>query len=116
MLGCDIIEIDRIAKSVEKFGDDFVSKILSSREFEIYIKRGRHAEFLAGRFAGKESVSKSLGTGIGRGYSFTDIEILPDELGKPVVYLCGRLAENIEVSISHSRENAIAVSIKKGDI
>lgn len=115
MLGCDIIEKDRIKKSVEKFGLRFISHILSSQEIELYEKKGSSLDFLAGRFAAKESVSKSLGLGIGRGYSFTDIEILPDSFGKPLVYLKGSLSD-IEVSISHSRDNAIAVSIKKGDI
>lgn len=115
MLGCDIIEKDRIKKSVERFGMRFISHILSSQEIEIYEKKGNSLDFLAGRFAAKESVSKSLGLGIGRGYSFTDIEILSDNLGKPVVYLRGSLS-NIEVSISHSRDNAMAVSIRKGDI
>ncbi len=113
MLGCDIIEIERIEHSIVKFGDNFLRHILSENELLLYNKRGKRAEFAAGRFAAKEAVSKALGTGIGRGYSFTDIEILPDELGKPYVYLKNQKQENIEVSISHSRLNAIAVCVIK---
>lgn len=116
MLGCDIIEINRIAKSIDKFGENFLRHILSESEIDLYNKKGKKAEFVSGRFAAKEAVSKALGTGIGRGYSFTDIEILSDELGKPCVYLHGKRAEHIEVSISHSRDNAIAVCLMKGDL
>ena len=87
--------------------------VLSENEIALYNKRGKKAEFAAGRFAAKEAVSKALGTGIGRGYSFTDIEILPDEFGKPYVYLKNQKKENMEVSISHSRMNAVAVCIIK---
>ncbi len=66
--------------------------------------------FFAGRFAAKESISKSLKTGIGK-FSFTDIEILNDNAGAPVVYLCGELREDIQVSISHSQTHAMAVSM-----
>lgn len=113
MLGCDIIEISRIENSIKKFGFSFLHHILSDKEIELYKSKGRKAEFVSGRFAAKEAVSKALGTGIGRGHNFTDIEILPDELGKPYVYLKGKKAEHIEVSISHSRENAIAVCLFK---
>lgn len=113
MLGCDIIEIERIKQSILKFGESFLKHILSENEIVLYNKRGKKAEFAAGRFAAKEAVSKALGIGIGRGYSFTDIEILPDELGKPYVYLKNQKKENIEVSISHSRMNAIAVCVIK---
>lgn len=113
MLGCDIIEIERIEKSISKFGNNFLKHILSDNEITLYNARGKHVEFVAGRFAAKEAISKALGTGIGRGYGFTDIEILPDELGKPYVYLKNEKKNNMEVSISHSRMNAIAVCVIK---
>lgn len=115
MLGCDIIEIDRIAKTIDKFGYSFLRHILSEGEISLYNQKGKKAEFAAGRFAAKEAVSKALGTGIGRGYSFVDIEIMPDDLGKPQVFLQGEKANNIEISISHSKYNAIAVCIIKED-
>lgn len=110
MLGCDLIEIDRIKASVEKYGEHFIKRILSSREIDIYNKRNGNVSFFAGRFAAKESISKSLKTGIGK-FSFTDIEILNDNAGAPVVYLCGELREDIQVSISHSQTHAMAVSM-----
>ena len=75
MIGCDIIEIERIKSSIDKFGDNFINKIMTCREIEIYNLKGKKAEFAAGRFAAKEAVAKSFGLGIGRGYAFTDIEV-----------------------------------------
>jgi len=110
MLGCDIIEVDRIKSAVERHGESFVRRILSENEVAIYNKRKCSMTFLAGRFAAKESISKSLKTGIGK-FSFNEIEILNDNAGAPVVYLCGELREDIEVSISHSNTCAMAVSM-----
>lgn len=109
MLGCDIIEISRISASLDKFGESFIQRILGVNEIELLDKRSNKAEFLAGRFAAKESVAKSLKTGIGH-VRFSDIEILPDLNGAPEVYIKGVKKENIQVSISHSKLNAIAVS------
>lgn len=109
MLGCDIVETGRIENAVSRHGEAFVRRILSEREYGIYIKRNCSPAFLAGRFAAKESISKTLKTGIGK-FSFNDIEILNDKAGAPVVYLCGQLREDIQVSISHTKTVAMAVS------
>lgn len=109
MIGCDIIEISRIKNSIEKFGNKFISRILTNSEIELYNKKGNKAEFIAGRFSAKESISKAFGCGIGENLSFVDIEIMPDELGKPFVKIKGIKKENINISISHSRDNAISV-------
>jgi len=113
MLGCDIVEIDRIEKSYGKLGRRFLDRILTLREQELFEKKGAKMQFLAGRFAAKESVSKSFRTGIGGDYSFTDIEILNDEKGAPLVYIKGVLRSDIEISISHDRHYAMAVSLVK---
>lgn len=84
---------------------------------EIAFCRSRAPE-LAARFAGKEAVMKALGTGV-RGVAWREIEILPDRRGKPLVYLHGRAqvrAEQLElkeivISLSHSREYAIASAV-----
>jgi len=110
MLGCDLIEIERIKNAVSRNGEAFLNRILTNREIDIYNKRNGSVSFLAGRFAAKESISKSLKTGIGK-FSFTDIEILNDNSGAPVVYLCGEQRADIEVSISHSQTHAMAVSM-----
>jgi holo-[acyl-carrier protein] synthase len=113
MIGCDIVEINRIKNSVNKFGEHFLRRILSERELDIFFKRKNRYEFLAGRFASKEAVSKSLGEGIGK-LAFNEIEILPDKNNCPNVYIKGNKSKDIVVSISHCKEYAMAVSFRKG--
>lgn len=111
--GTDLIEIDRVAQALRR--PRFLEKLFTSREIEYFMSRGLRAETVAGRFAAKEAVSKLLGTGI-RGFQWTDLEILADTLGKPVVTLYGSaqaLADSlgirdIELSVSHSRKEAVA--------
>ena len=112
-IGTDIIEIERIKKAAEK--DRFLEKIFTEPEREYFIKRNMKAESIAGTFAAKEAVSKSVGTGI-REFSFSDIEILRDSNGRPYVNplnefknLCEKMNIcEIKISISHSREYAVA--------
>jgi holo-[acyl-carrier protein] synthase len=110
VLGCDIADIPRVKRSYEKHGEAFLNKILTKTEQDIYYKRGKPASFLAGRFAAKEAVSKALGTGIGK-VGFTDIEILPDDNGCPILTVKGYKFSKCEISISHSRDYAIAVCV-----
>lgn len=121
-IGIDIIEVSRIEKAVKK-NKRFLEKIFSQKEIE-YIKRRSYNSFtIAGLFASKESVSKALGTGI-RGFSWTDIEIDHDSLGKPVVELKGNAKKiargkdinNISISISHIKDQALSISIAEDDI
>ncbi|MDX1950486.1 MAG: holo-ACP synthase [Rickettsiales bacterium] len=89
-IGTDIISISRIEDAFKKFGDKFAERILSDEELEIFIKRkneknNQQINYLAKRFAGKEAISKAIGTGIGGDISFKDISILNDEKGKPFV-------------------------------
>jgi len=113
MLGCDIVEIERVKEALNKFGEKFVDRILSGREKEIFQKRKKPVTFLAGRFCAKESLSKSFKTGIGDYAGWKDIEILVGEKGEPIVFFHGTERPDIEVSISHSRDYAVAVSIIK---
>jgi holo-[acyl-carrier protein] synthase len=116
-IGVDIIEIDRIKKSVER-NPKFVSKVFTKNEIEYLESRKMRPEYIAGRFAAKEAVSKALGTGI-RGFDLKDIEIDRNSLGKPIVVLKGKCKKilkkypsyKIHISISHSRENAIAYAL-----
>ncbi len=111
-VGVDIIEIERIAKALERFGDRFLERIYTRAEVDHC--RGRVAE-LAARFAAKEAISKALGTGI-YGLSWPEMEILPDPLGQPQVYLHGSAQKRASVlgltdfaiSLSHSQEYAVA--------
>lgn len=113
-LGTDIIEIDRIQLAIERT-PKFKEKVFTPREIEAVEKKNNPYPSYAGRFAAKEAVSKAFGTGV-RGFKIKDIEIVNDDLGKPVVVLAGELKEQyinckIELSISHSRDYATATAI-----
>ncbi|MGA1845748.1 holo-ACP synthase [Deferribacter abyssi] len=112
MLGCDLIEIDRIRKFLDKFGEKAIKRILTDNEIKLFneFSGNRKAEFLAGRFAAKESIIKSLDKTV---VSFRDIEILRSNSGKPVVKIMGKILENLELSISHTKDYAMAVSLLK---
>lgn len=115
-IGTDIVEIDRIDNAVNRT-NKFIDKVFTYREKEYFKRKNFRAEVMAGNFAAKEAVSKALGTGF-RGFGLLDIEVLRDDKGKPIVILSDRIYEmlplnnfNIHISISHSRENAIAYAV-----
>lgn len=85
-IGSDIVELDRIRRLLAgERGRRFSERVLTHAEREIGERReSGFGEFVAGRFAAKEAVSKALGCGIGGQVGFRDIEIIPDERGRPV--------------------------------
>lgn len=111
-VGVDIIEIERIEKALRRWGTRFLHRVFT--EAELHICRNKGAR-LAGRFAGKEAVMKSLGTGA-KGVGWREIEILADRRGKPLVFLYGRAKtradeiglDKLAISLSDSRQYAIA--------
>ncbi len=115
-VGVDIIEIPRLARAVERWGERFLRRVYTADE--IAYCRGKMAS-LAARFAAKEAVGKALGVGVGwgGGLSWTEIEVRNNLRGQPEVILYGRacqLAQELgldrwAISLSHSRENAIAM-------
>lgn len=116
--GIDLIEIVRIQGVLERHGERFLKRVFT--EMEILQCRGR-AEALAVCFAAKEAASKALGTGIGP-ISWREVETLHKCSGEPYLVLHGaakNIAEelgltNWSVSLSHSRENAVAVVVAAG--
>lgn len=115
-IGTDIIEIDRIENAVKRT-NGFVNKLFTKNEIEMFESKGFKSEVVAGNFAAKEAISKAIGTGF-RGFGLKDIEVLRDELGKPIVNLSNKVYTvmkrkniNIHLSISHSRNNAIAYAV-----
>ena len=117
--GIDIIEIPRIQAALERHGERFLKRIFTVPE--IFESRGR-TEALAVRFAAKEATSKALGTGIGP-ISWLEVETLHRWSGEPFLVLYGKAKKIAEeqglsvwaVSLSHSRENAVAVVVATGD-
>lgn len=116
-IGCDIIEIVRIKKAVERAS--FSERVFTPEEREYCLSRGQQAAAsYAARFAAKEAVLKAFGTGL-RGGSLQEISITNDALGKPQVTLTGYYQElakskgvtKIHITMSHSRENAMATCV-----
>ena len=118
-VGTDIIEIARIQRSLNDFGDRFLKRVYTEREREWY---GTRVNELAARFAAKEATSKALGTGI-IGIRWREMEVLPNRRGKPVLVLHGRAAErarqlgltSFSVSLTHSRTDAMAFVVGTGE-
>ena len=122
-IGHDVLEIERISALIKgRLRDKFMERILTAREIELsHFRDSKLSEYVAGRFSAKEAIVKALGCGIGRILGFTDIEILPDELGKPEVLLSQeawtrlKLPEGqnykIHLTITHERRLASAFAI-----
>ena len=117
-IGTDIVEIKRINKIMNDKRDSFLKKIFTDKEIEFLEERNLRPEYIAGRCAAKEAIAKALGTGF-REFSFRDITVLNDELGKPIVKLDGnakKIADKngktiLHLSISHGDDAAIAYAI-----
>ena len=115
-VGLDIVEINRMNRSIENFGDAFARKILHDDEFSEYQSHKNKERFLAKRFAAKEAFAKALGTGIVEGVTLPRIQVKNDERGKPYLVLHDSTREKIELlginrvhlSISDEKEYAIA--------
>jgi holo-[acyl-carrier-protein] synthase len=120
-VGVDIVEIRRISEAMSKH-TNFIDKMFSKNEIEYLKSRNLRPEFVAGRFAAKEAISKALGTGFS-GFEFKDIEIDRTAAGKPIVVLKGKAKliahkygnYKIHVSISHGVDSAIAYAIMEVD-
>lgn len=114
-VGVDIIEISRIRQAIQRWQGHFLDRIYTQNELKIY---GSKIESLAARFAGKEATMKALNA-MENDISWRDIEILSDNQGKPVVGLFGNALKQmnklelkeLEISLSHSREYAVALVI-----
>ena len=116
-IGCDIIEIERIARAIKS--ESFIRRVFTAEEAAYCQRRGQQAAAsFAARFAAKEALLKALGTGLREG-SLQEIAVDNDGLGKPLVQLSGHFAmlakqlgvKNIQISLSHSRELATAYVI-----
>lgn len=115
-IGLDLTDIDRIEQACQK-RETFPERVLTPKELDLYqqMRRSRKTEFLAGRYAAKEAFSKALGTGIGK-MGFHDIEILPDQKGRPVVTR-SPFKGNVLISITHTNTVAAAqVILEQVDI
>ncbi|UCG93299.1 MAG: holo-ACP synthase [candidate division WOR-3 bacterium] len=117
-IGIDAVEVSRIKNAVKK-KKNFLERVYSEKEIKLSQRGKFRFEELAGRFAVKEAVFKAIKTGWRRGVTFKDVIVLNESSGAPYVTLSGKAqavaaslgVKNIHVSISHTKELAIAMAI-----
>jgi holo-[acyl-carrier protein] synthase len=91
-VGTDLMEIARIAQSVDRFGERFLRRVFTPREIEYCRRKKNAAESFAARFAAKEAGAKALGTGISRGVGWLELEVTRAPGERPILDLTGRAA------------------------
>ena len=116
-LGIDIIEIARVKKSIDNYGDRFLEKVFTNEEINYCNSKFNKFQHFAARFAAKEAVYKALASGWQEGLRWKDIEIQNDNSGMPSIKPSGKLktflSENtqLRLSISHSDNYVTSVAI-----
>lgn len=118
-VGTDILRVARVDDVVARLGDRFVRRILTPAEQEEFRASSQPNRLLAKRFAAKEAIAKALGTGIGRGVSWQDIQIDHNGDGAPLVRLSGgalataqrRGAGRVELSLADETEYVVAFAV-----
>ncbi|MEI6093183.1 MAG: holo-ACP synthase [bacterium] len=121
-LGIDIIEVSRIQKEISKKNGGFKTRVFTTNEIDYCESKITKAESYAARFAAKEAFFKAMGSGWSKGFAWTEVEVAKDESGKPYIITHGKVKKfikqkkisNIQISMSHLKETAIAiVSLEK---
>lgn len=117
-IGADIVAVKRLQQMWERHGGRVLEKLLAPQEMADFARAADKGRFLAKRFAAKEAFSKAFGTGIRAPAVLPAIAVGHDDLGKPQLVFCGRLAEMIEnqglkahLSLSDEADYAIAYVI-----
>jgi len=114
--GIDIVEIDRIARTIERFGDRFLEKVFTAEEIAFCRRKKTFAESFAARFAAKEAGAKALGTGIQHGVTWKELEVRRQPGHRPTLHLTGRALEfakrlgvvHVSLSLTHTATLAMA--------
>ncbi|MBU6399411.1 MAG: holo-ACP synthase [Verrucomicrobia bacterium] len=122
-VGIDLVEVGRIERSLARFGDRFLRRILAPAEAAYCRSLPWPATHVAVRFAAKEAISKAFGTGIGRSLGWQDMEIRREPSGQPTVVLHGpgrklldqRGGRVVHVSLSHTAHHATAIAVLEGE-
>jgi holo-[acyl-carrier protein] synthase len=117
--GIDLVDFPRIEQMVKRHGQRFLDRVFTSAE-QAYAESNKNGmEKLAGRFAAKEAVLKLMGTGWRGKIAWTDIEVVNNSAGQPVIGLGGEVEKiadklgikHISISITHTANFAIASAV-----
>jgi holo-[acyl-carrier protein] synthase len=114
--GIDIIEIERVKRTIDRFGKRFLDRVYLAAEQAYCLRKRNAAESFAARFAAKEAAAKALGTGIRHGVNWLEIEVVREPSGKPTLRFHGRAAQRADslgvvrssLSLTHSTGLAVA--------
>lgn len=115
-IGIDMVEVGRIERMLERYGDAFVSKVFTDEEVAFCSDKAKPAQHYAVRFAAKEAALKALGTGVRKGLVLRDVTVLREALQPPrIVLYRGAKAKAEElgvtrwhVSLTHTEHSAVA--------
>lgn len=118
-IGIDLVEVERIRSSHQRFGERFLARILRPGEIEYCLSHRDPSPHLAARFAAKEAVSKAFGTGIGKHLGWQDMEVRRKESGEPFLVLHDqglalmqeRGPARVHLSLSHTVAHATAMAV-----
>lgn len=118
-LGTDIVEIVRIGRMIERHGELFLQRVYTEEEIRYCQRRKECYPHFAGRWAAKEAVMKTLGTGWTKGVGWQDIEVCSAKSGQPSIAIHGSAREyarqlgidEVLISISHCRAYATATAV-----
>ena len=114
--GIDIAEVPRIAESIKRFGDRFVTRIFTEGEIRYCDSKANRIERYAARFAAKEAAMKALGTGWNHGVSWRDVEVSRPPGSRPTIVFHRKAAEfaeklgakHVALSLTHTKDFAMA--------
>ena len=123
-IGVDLVRVERLSRSLERFGERFARKILGGGELDGFHRSARPGHFLAKRFAAKEAAAKAIGTGFRDGLTLPQIQVENDVVGRPLLRFTGRAAELIaergvtaaHLSLSDEEEHAVAYVVLESSL
>jgi holo-[acyl-carrier protein] synthase len=118
-IGTDLTEIERVRRTIERFGERFLHRVYTAGEIAYCMRKKGFAESFAARFAAKEAAAKALGTGISRGVGWQEFEVVREPGGRPTLLMRGRAEEisqtlgvvRVSLSLTHTRDLAMAVVV-----
>jgi holo-[acyl-carrier protein] synthase len=121
-IGVDLVECERIQRSIDRFGERFLHRVFTDGEIAYSMSMKFPARHLAARFAAKEAVSKAFGTGIGKAMGWRDIDVRKKPSGEPFLVFAGgaeqlaqeRGVNNALITLSHSDQHAVATIVLEG--
>jgi len=89
-IGTDVVRLDRVERTLERFGDHFIHRLLLPQELDAFHGQRRPARFLAMRFAAKEAIVKAMGTGFAHGVWIRDVGVVQNHWGRPEIIYSAR--------------------------